>query len=55
MGMANPIQVAKLTGVLLLNSVYSIPFSTRLGPVPEKTKGQKRLKGQSHEIFSAAI
>ncbi len=36
-GMANPIHVAKLTGVLLPNKVYSIPFSTRLGPVPVVT------------------
>ncbi len=38
MGMANPIHVAKLTGVLFPNRVYSIPFNTRFGPVPTGNK-----------------
>ena len=35
MGTARPIQLAKLTGVLLSKSVLSIPFSARLGPESE--------------------
>jgi hypothetical protein len=50
--MANPIHVAKLTGVLLPNRVYSIPFSTRLGPVPVVTITDGKQNGEGQWLVS---